>query len=129
MNSTSSASGLNGLGGAPGPPPAGRRRRAGVRGVGAAQVQYALGQALRPGALGGLQRVARHLGAAGQPHQLRGGHCRIRAGIGPPCATSCLPPQAVAAPLPIPPGSIQHRCCVAGRSPPGAHGADAALLV
>ena len=55
-----------------GPAPAcpGRRRLAGVQGAEASQVQDALEPALRPGALGGLRRVARHVGAAGQPHQL-----------------------------------------------------------
>ena len=46
----------------------GRRRRAGLRGAGAAQVQDALEPALRPGVLGRLRSVKRHLGAAGQPH-------------------------------------------------------------
>ena len=69
-----------GIGGAPGPPPPVPGADAGrstvrVRSAGAgraAQVQDTLGPALRPqaGALGGLRRVLRHLGAAGQPHQL-----------------------------------------------------------
>ena len=82
-----------------------RGRRAGARGGGAAQVQDALRPAPRPGAVDRPRRVGRHVGAGGEPDQLRGGHCRLRARHRPH-PTSARTAPAARPPPPLPPAGF-----------------------
>jgi hypothetical protein len=111
--------------------PAGRLP--GARGAGAAQVQDALRPAPRPGPLGRPRRLGRHVGAAGQPHELRGGHLRVRLRAGnwphptPSYARAAWPGRGFACPARA--GRLRRRGRSAWGSRRSAGGPDDPLLV